>query len=387
MRVLHIVHGKVNPEGHNGISRVVYHLHKNQRALGIDSEIWGLVDGIHTHLSYVRDADVTVECFPRVRLPFGKNEIITRLRAEKDKIDLVHFHMIYFFDKNIVAKALNDIGLPFVLTSHGTYTTLQAYTGKRGVVRHLYEKRFLSRAKEVHCLTREEGTGLRRYGYNGASFEVPNGLALDDLPFEADPYDAPAYQSVAKDTGPVRAVWVGVLRDDKNVRALIEAVSLLPVPMAQRLNITMVGPDYKDNLKKYHAYCRELGVAENFDFTGPLYGSEKYDAIRAADFYVMPSHSEGMSLALLEAFASARPALLTSGCGMNYYRDRDFFVTCEPYGQDIATGLQEMMERQADWAKMGARALQAVRDIFNWRSVAEKMGEEYKRILEEQVKS
>ena len=122
MRIIHIVHGKANPTGHNGISRVVYNLNKQEKILGVNSEIWALVDGIKTHNSHQRDEFVTIECFPRVYLPFGSHEMISRLIEEKENIELVHFHLIWFYDKNIIAKALKKAGIPFIITTHGTYS-------------------------------------------------------------------------------------------------------------------------------------------------------------------------------------------------------------------------------------------------------------------------
>lgn len=44
MRVIHIVHGKCNPREHNGISRVVYFLNKNEKNQGIESEKRAVLD-------------------------------------------------------------------------------------------------------------------------------------------------------------------------------------------------------------------------------------------------------------------------------------------------------------------------------------------------------
>lgn len=37
-------------------------------------------------------------------------------------------------------------------------------------------------ADECHILTREEGTGLRKYGYTGKSFVAYNGYEPGDMP-------------------------------------------------------------------------------------------------------------------------------------------------------------------------------------------------------------
>jgi glycosyltransferase involved in cell wall biosynthesis len=379
MKVIHIVHGKANPEGHNGISRVVYHLNKQEKLLGLDSQIWAVVDDAKTHYTHPRDEHVTVECFPRARLPIGRHEIIERLIAQKDSIDIVHFHMIWFFDKNVIAKALKKAGIPFVITTHGTYTAPHAYTGKRKFARVLYELDYLNMATEVHVLTREEGTGLQKYGYKGNSFVVPNGVAFDEIPTErpTNVFDAKPYRDM------IKAIWVGVLRDDKNLRTLIRSVAMLPQWIRDQLVVVMVGPDYRGNKAKYEALATSLGVRDNFDFVGPKYEQEKFDALESADFFIMPSFTEGMSLAVLDALACAKPGVMTMGCGMNYYLDQDFFVPCEPYAQDIARGIEALLARREDWQAMGDRAHALCLDRFNWTSIAGEMAQHYKRIADQ----
>lgn len=376
LRVIHVVHGKANPESENGISRVVYYLNKHEKAHGIQSEIWAIVDGIRAHRTHRRDKHVSVECYPRLSWPVGNRDIVNTLLTQKDRIDLVHFHLIWFYDKNIIANALHDAGIPYIVTTHGTYTTQHAYTGKRRIARWLYELDYLNKATEIHIVNREEGTGLQRYGYRGRSFVAHNGIADGEVPptrnsgfFSAKPY-----------AGKTKLVWVGVLRDDKNLRSLMEAISLLPTGIREGLVVALVGPDYRGNAGRYAAYAAELGCSENFDFVGPLYGQAKYDAIESADAYVMPSFSEGFSMSVLDAMACGKPCLLTSGCSMNYFQDRDFFVRCEPYAQDLARGLQQLLARRADWPMMGARAQELVATRFNWNVIASGMISNYRRI-------
>lgn len=378
MRVIHIVHGKANPTGHNGISRVVYHLNKQEKLQGVRSEIWALVDGARQHHTHKRDEHVTVECFPRVLLPVGSHQIIERLVAEKDSIDLVHFHLIWFYDKNIIADALRKAGIPFVITTHGTYSKPHAYTGKRLLAKWLFELKYLQSATEIHTITREEGTGLQKYGYDGRSFVAYNGIALEEVPAtrRSDFFADKPYRDK------IKMIWVGVLREDKNLRSLIRAVSMLPADAREQLVCVLVGPDYRGNAAKYLALAEELGCAGNFDYIGPLYDQQKYDAIESADFYVMPSFSEVFSLAMLDAMACSKPCLVSTGCGYNYFVHEDFYVPCEPYPQDIAAGIQEMLARRGDWRRMGANARRAIEQHLNWGSIAKVMVANYARISE-----
>jgi glycosyltransferase involved in cell wall biosynthesis len=382
MRVVHIVHGKCNPNEHNGISRVVYYLNKHEKLQGVNSEIWAVVDDAKTHYQKVRDEFVTVECYPRVRVPFGRHEIIEALKKEKDSIDLVHFHMIWFYDKNIIANELIKLGIPYIITTHGTYSNPHAYTGKRKIVRSLYELRYLQKASAIHIITREEGTGLQKYGYNGKVLLAYNGVELEEIP----QFTNKKLLSNSKYENRIIIGWVGVFRKDKNLDSLIKGVSLMKEDDRKKFVIVLVGPDNNGNANRYMKMIKDLKCEENFEWIGPLYNQEKYDAYYSFDAYMMPSYSEGFSMAILDAMACSKPCLLTRGCNMNYFNTsgKEFFIPCEPYPQDIAIGIKQLLEAKDKWSQYGQNARRLVEDYFNWPAIVETIIPLYKSVIAEE---
>lgn len=379
MRIIHIVHGKCNPKEHNGISRVVYYLNKYEKLAGMNSEIWAVVDDAKQPYDKVRDEFVTVKCFPRVKL-FGKKDIVNKLIEEKESIDLVHFHMIWFYDKNIIADALVKNDIPYIVTTHGTYSNPRVYKGKYGIVRKLYELDFLKKAKGIHIITREEGTKLRMYGYSGPVFLGYNGIDESEIPekrnndfFSKKPY-----------ANRIKIGWVGVLREDKNIASLIESFKFIPREIMNNLVFIFIGPDWKGNKSKYIEMANNLNCKDNVDFVGPLYDKDKYDAIESLDFYIQPSFSEVLSLAIPDAMACKKPIITTTGCGYNYLiQDYKFGLLCEPYPYDISLAILDMLSRKNEWANMGNNGLLCVTEQLNWKSISQTIIEGYKRILNE----
>ena len=376
MKIVHIVHGKANPEGHNGISRVVYHLNKQEKAQGINSQIWAIVDDARTHYTHRRDEFVTVECYPRVRTPFGTAEIIEQLKAQKDQIDVVHFHLIWFYDKNIIAKALKKLGIPFIITTHGTYLKPHALTGKRLVAKYLFERRFLNAATEIHAITDEESEKLAEYGCTRPSFVAPNGIALEEVPDQrrTDYFGDRASESRT------RLIWIGVKRDDKNLESLVRAVGLLPDSVRKTLIVHLAGPNYKGNEESYRRLASELGVGDHFEFAGPIYGQDKYDALESSDIHILPSLSEVFSLAMLDAMACGKPCLVSNGCGYENWRKDDFFVSFETDPASIASAIEEMLAKRSEWPRMGENARRVIERDLNWHTIAGIMIENYRRI-------
>ena len=377
MKVIHIVHGKANPDGHNGISRVVYNLNKHEKQLGLDSQIWAVVDGVQKHYSYIRDEQVTVECFTRVFLPIGHHEIIEQLIADKEQIDIVHFHMIWFLDKNVIANALSRAKIPFIITTHGTYSTPHAMTGKRLIAKFLFERAYLNAATEIHAITYEEAEKLKQYGYNGDTFIAPNGIALEEVPLvrKNDVLGVSPGSNVA------RFIWIGVKREDKNLVALFQAVALLSKDIRDQFKIFLLGPNYNNNEAKYKMMVTKLGVVNNFCFMGPVYEQDKYDALESADVHILPSLSEVFSLAMLDAMACAKPCLVTKGSGYEPWQNENFFMSFAPTPLSISMEIEKMIARRSDWHQMGLNARSIIERDLNWPTIAQTMIKNYARIL------
>ncbi|MGM9799255.1 MAG: glycosyltransferase family 4 protein [Muribaculaceae bacterium] len=378
MKVIHIVHGKTNPDSQNGISRVVYYLNKYEKLAGLDSQIWAIVEGIQKPVDIVRDEYVKVRCFPRVKL-FGNRDIIKQLEEEKSSIDIVHFHLIWFYDKNIIMEAVNKLGLKSVITTHGTYSKPHAYTGKRLLAKWLFELDYLKRCTECHILTPEEGTGLMKYGYNGRCFVAFNGFEPKDLP-----------NKELKNTnffrnydfcGKTIICMISVLREDKNVDFILKAISLLSKELRKDLVFVLIGPDYKGNSEKFQALAEELGVEENYRWLGPLYKEDKYNAMYSSDGYIMASYSEGFSMAIIDAMACGLPMILTSGCNMKYISDKKFYEMCEPYPQDICRALEYFLTHREQMKQYGEEAKSILESKLYWSHIVPDVINNYQRII------
>ena len=378
MNIVHIVHGKANPNGHNGISRVVYFLNKHQKLLGHNSQIWAVVDGQKKHEAYQRDEYVTIEMFPRVNL-LNKNSaegICKYIEENKDKIDIIHFHMIWFLDKNIISKVIEKCSIPYVITTHGTYSKPHAYTGKRLIAKALYEVKYLNRATEIHVLQQDEAYGNYKYGVRVPQFILPNGIEPDEIPAVRNGKLKESFKDK------IVLLWIGVFRRDKNLEQLLEALSMLPAEMKNKMILILAGPDNKGNKERLRKYAKNLNIEEMVFFKDAVYNQEKYDLIESSDVYIMPSLSEGMSMAILDALACGKPCILTKQCGLEYYLSENFFFMCEPFAQEIKRAIVEMYKNRAELKNMGENAACLVNEVFNWKQIATSMVENYKRILE-----
>jgi glycosyltransferase involved in cell wall biosynthesis len=102
----------------------------------------------------------------------------------------------------------------------------------------------------------------------------------------------------------------------KGIRETVDAYRLLRSRSDRvRLTIAGVGQD----LEGIKRYVREQEI-EGVTFTGHLVGESKARAFLRSSVYVLPSHSEGMPISVLEAMAYGVPVVANRTGGL-----RDFF--------------------------------------------------------------
>lgn len=109
---------------------------------------------------------------------------------------------------------------------------------------------------------------------------------------------------------PVRFLFVGWLENTKGIRELIAAFRELQ--SIQGLPSTRLIFAGAGSLESYcHECAREPALADRIEVAGWVTGVEKDRLLAGADVFVLPSHAEGLSNAMLEAMAAGLPAIVT----------------------------------------------------------------------------
>ncbi|HKM48925.1 MAG TPA: glycosyltransferase [Terriglobales bacterium] len=76
-------------------------------------------------------------------------------------------------------------------------------------------------------------------------------------------------------------------------------------------HLVMAGPDQVGWKAELHRHAVRLGIADQITWTGMLSGAVKWGAYRAAEVFVLPSHSENFGIVVAEALACGLPVLIS----------------------------------------------------------------------------
>ena len=117
MKICQITHGRVNPDGENGITRTVYNLNKYLNLNGISSSIYSFNDATTKVEDFKRDEFTTVKLFPIAKI-IGSNDFEKLILSDEFDFDVVNFHLMWMTDKNTILKALKKKKIPYIITVH-----------------------------------------------------------------------------------------------------------------------------------------------------------------------------------------------------------------------------------------------------------------------------
>lgn len=226
--------------------------------------------------------------------------------------DGLHIHGLWEGSTSVACRAARQFAKPYVLSAHGMLEpwALAAKALKKRIYAALIERANVSGAACLHALTEAEARQYRAFGANGPIAVIPNAV---HLPQNAVPelflHQFPALQ------GKRVVLFLSRLHPKKGLDLLMEAWASV-APQHVDAQLVIAGPDDDGMQAKLVSEAERLGIAAQVTFTGMLTGAMKWSALSAAQGYVLPSYSEGLSMALLEAMGMGLPVIATRACNM-----------------------------------------------------------------------
>jgi poly(glycerol-phosphate) alpha-glucosyltransferase len=311
---------------------------------------------------------------PQLRGWGYSNELLPALL--KAALDVLLSNGLWKYTSIASHKWHKQTGKPYIVHAHGMLDpwAINNSKWKKRIAAFLYESTHLRDAACLRALCKAEAEAIRRFGLRNPICVIPNGIDLPDK-------KSTRARSWPELTGD-RAVllYLGRLHPKKNLLALLEAWR--SVQLEDRVSQwALVIAGWDDG--GYESLLRErikiLKMERSAFVVGPLFNENKAAAYENAAAFVLPSFSEGLPMAVLEAWSFAKPVLMTSECNLpeGFTANAAVHIATDP--DTIANGLRRLFAMNEEGrAEMGLRGRALVARDFSWSEI----GKEMKRVCE-----
>ena len=381
MNVLHVIIGISRDSG--GPARSVQGLVAGLGAVGVETWLLALHKGENPWVA-------GVEHFVNDK-PFEETLLYI-------KPDIVHLHGIWGFELHRCAVICRRWVIPYVIAPRGMLEpwSLQQKWFKKRIARLLYQDRDLKCAAALHATAESEAEQFRKLGFKNPVIISPNGV---NVPTNLQ---LPVTRSLLPSTTR-RALFVSRMHPKKGVLELVEAWSKLSSVSSVysvvknwtcELVYTINGDFEREYESKVKARVKELGLQDQFIFTGPLNDDEKWKAYARADLFVLPTYSENFGIVVAEALYAGVPVITTKGTPWyelegytnSQLTTHNSHLKCGWWidigVEPLVNALKEAMSLSPDELQsMGKRGRKLAEDKYTWDAVVKAMVKGYKEIL------
>ena len=117
-------------------------------------------------------------------------------------------------------------------------------------------------------------------------------------------------------------LFLGRIHPKKGLDILAKAFAQI-TRIRKDVCLLIAGPDNDNHKRKIEKILSNENVLDKVVFTGTLTGTKKLAALSGSDVFVLPSHSEGFGMSILEAMI----------CGLFQFRENGILYLSQPEGR------------------------------------------------------
>lgn len=288
--------------------------------------------------------------------------------------DIVHSHGMWMYSSLGAQLASAQCRVPRVVTPHGMLDpwALGHKRCRKMLALALFERRNLNKAACVHALCDAELHSIRALGIEGPVCVIPNGVEMPPrLSFGTPQWMTPDLE------GKRILLYLGRIHKKKGIDNLLRAWAMLP--RMHEWSLVVAGWDQDGHERELRALSTALDLDQSVHFIGPQFGVSKHAAFACASAFVLPSLSEGLPIAVLEAWSHGLIVLMTHACNLPEGRAAQAAIVVDWQVDQLAHGLRELLNRSnADLEAAGTRGLELVASTFAWTTVQRQLGDVYR---------
>lgn len=305
---------------------------------------------------------------------------------------------------------------PEIIAPHGMLDpwAVKNSAWKKRLVLLCYERKHLGDAACIRALSEAEAQAIRAFGLNNPICIVPNGVDVAESGKQKTQNGNTPWNAVIE-PGRKVLLYLGRIHPKKGLVNLVKAWAAVQKTedrwrMAKEWTLVIAGWDQGGHEDELQQLATELSIgwadvseeraedgratmeshpstlnsqrAASLLFIGPQFDEDRAACFANCDAFILPSFSEGLPMAVLEAWACCKAVLMTPQCNLPEGFLARAALSIEPNADSIAQGLRELFEMPcASRSAFGARGRALVASRFTWPKIATDIRAVYEWVL------
>lgn len=349
---------------------------------GTNVEVFSIKDE-HTAIDLPDWGPVGVHTFPAVGPPEFAYSPRLRAACLRSRADILQVAGLWTYSSMLGLNWSRRTRKPRLVTPHGMLDpwALRQSAWKKRIAARLFEEAHLREATVVRALCPSEKESFQALGLRNPVCVIPNGVTL---PESAGGVPGPAPCENAMFGSRQVLLYLGRIHPKKGLDLFLSAMARLKREHPLLLTnwaVVIAGWGSRADEEQLRSQIGQLELDDDVRFVGSLFGAGKQAAFRNAAAFILPSLSEGLPMAVLEAWSYSLPVLMTEACHLT-----DGFMAgaaCR-----ITADIDRLAGELADFFRldderrvaMGRAGRSLVEEQYTWSHVARQMHAVYARL-------
>lgn len=339
----------------------------------------GHVDGVT--VKYHRRYDDSLFCLS----PSANQALLKYI----NRFDLLHIHGMWNYLSLSSCLIARSFKKPYVMTPHGALEDFAMGELRKGkeMFLSICHRQNLKKASFVHCLSEQEKNDVLNTAVNAETRIIPNSLSFFDPPPD-DEVKSLILKKYPELVDKDLILFMSRIHPKKGLDSLIKALFLLTKQGNTKYHLVIAGPEESDYSNKIRRTVSDYQLDRFTTFTGLIEGVEKSSLISMSRVFALPSHSEGLPMAALEAMHLGVPVVISENCNLTTEIQSSMAgLICKPDPISIRDCIKTISENEHLHEKMGKSAQSLIKKKFDPMIVGKQLKSAYEFAIENSPKS
>ena len=291
------------------------------------------------------------------------------MRRNIDAFDVLHLHYLFSFTTLVAGFLAVRRGKPFVVRPLGqlAYWSLQQRKWLKKLWASCVDRPLLRRAVFVHATSEQERNDIRAFGVTTPVVLLPPGV------------EVPPDQRRAREATTI--LFLGRLHPKKRPELALE---MLPILIGMGVDARLVVAGRGDQVfeRELRERAERPDLLGRVSFVGFVDGDEKWEHLRTAGVFVLPSQAENFGVAVAEAVAAGCPVVLTREVDIaTMLETSGAALIAEPTPAAFAESVARIVRDPDRAVTMGLAGREFAAKEWSWTNVAVRLAEKYSEVL------